>query len=75
MLGVSGADAGMDLECELDYEDDEEELEEKVKHVPGADNNIADTLSHSQPQRFCSLAPGVDVLKTQIPLEVKELAD
>ncbi|KAJ1161064.1 hypothetical protein NDU88_001552 [Pleurodeles waltl] len=39
----------------------------KARYVPGVNNDIADTLSRSQWQRFRGLAPGADVQKTPVP--------
>ncbi|KAJ1179113.1 hypothetical protein NDU88_004349 [Pleurodeles waltl] len=46
--------------------------DEKARHVPGINNDIADALSRFQWQRFRGLAPGADVQKTAIPGELRQ---
>ncbi|KAJ1157948.1 hypothetical protein NDU88_010645 [Pleurodeles waltl] len=46
--------------------------DEKARHVPGINNDIADALSRFQWQRFRGLAQGADIQKTAIPGELCE---
>ena len=39
-----------------------------LKHIPGVDNSIADSLSRSQLHRFRLLAPGADAHATTTPV-------
>lgn len=38
-----------------------------IRHIPGIDNSIADSLSRLQLSRFHTLAPQADPLPTPIP--------
>lgn len=42
-----------------------------AKHVPGIFNELADTLSHLQVQKFRMLAPQVQPYPTPIPLDLQ----
>ncbi|KAJ1186427.1 hypothetical protein NDU88_003208 [Pleurodeles waltl] len=47
-------------------------LLQKACYVPGVNNDIADALSCSHWQRLYGLAPGADLLKTALPVELWE---